>query len=555
MIRIPDSGLAAWALAMRDACMASSGERASSYRKLREVYRDGSTGTGPRENVVRPAVDRMAGVLFSPKAMSFSLQYGEPQDVAEASASAMASRILTRAFLAARAHLVFAHALRGALVLGTGVLKVRPDGDSFCVDQVAPERFGVLRESEAELDRQEALCEVSSPLVATLASALAGRPDYAALMERISAASQIGETAEARDASRVVIGVQNPIGASGDGAIAPGYAGRVPTAGTMAPTVNMVELWVQDAEYPGDYVTIQVVEPDIVLTDPRRHSNALVPADYARAPTELLREQPYRLVRPYPEVGSVWGWSLAQSILGNQAQVNLQRSLISSARKRLRHPVVGASGFSGISEEQYEAILSRGKLLVGDTPNAKAQELPGPQLGPLYEALQAEMDLLDKQVGFPQVLKGEGEGAVRSQAHAETLVRTASPRLISPALEVEAALEELGALAFRLMQFNDGTEYRGKTAGAFTLATIEPGWSMTVDSHSASPVFSENYEALAFDLARLGAIGPVDLIRMLRLPNEDTLAAHAAERGEAEAKLQQEAMAEGKKPPGPPKRK
>lgn len=560
MIRIPHDGLAEWAVEITDECLKGASDRRGRYEIARSLFSAGAVPGGvSTQNIVKPAIEQLAGMLFSPQRMSFLIEYAAPVSVQDDGAAALASRVLTASFLACHGEMAFSAAVRQALICGCGILRVMPEGRSFDLVGVFPENFGVLRDDQPDLAKQEAMCMVSYPMLSEVREMLGKRHDADRVMAQVedAAARRNAEpTTPVSGRPRIAIGTPDPIGATGSGTVAFGRPGpQIPVRVRDIDTIELRELWVSDADRGGAWTTIQIAMPDVIVLGDRTRGNAMLPPGLPNAPTGIQETVPFRVVRPYPSAGSFWGWSLASALAGHQDAVTEQRILIDRARRRKRRPVVGLSGFAGIDEEQYDAMLTRGKLLVADNPAAKAQELQSPELGPLYEALDAELSLVHQFVGLVSVLRGQGESGVRAQGHAETLVRMASPRLIDPATEVESSLADVASLAFHLMQIGDGRKYASSESGEFTLSMLPRGWHMTVDSHSASPVFSEDERLLVLDLAKMGIIAPEDVIRMLRLPGQDLLVQRVRERAAAAAKMREEELAAGKKPPESPKKK
>lgn len=73
--------------------------------------------------------------------------------------------------------------------------------------------------------------------------------------------------------------------------------------------------------------------------------------------------------------------------------------------------------------------------------------------------------------------------------------------------------------------------------GQFLLAQLPDDFHVSVDSHSASPAFSEDAKRLATELMNHGAISAPDYIRLMQPQNADMLIAAAERRDEAQAKL------------------
>lgn len=74
----------------------------------------------------------------------------------------------------------------------------------------------------------------------------------------------------------------------------------------------------------------------------------------------------------------------------------------------------------------------------------------------------------------------------------------------------------------------------------FLLSQLPDDMKVVVDSHSSSPVYSEDNMKLAFGLAKAGAIDGADLIMLTHPQHEDILIQRAKAREAAQAQLLKE---------------
>jgi len=199
------------------------------------------------------------------------------------------------------------------------------------------------------------------------------------------------------------------------------------------------------------------------------------------------------------------------------------------------------SGFTSLTEEQYYKIMSEGGFLNDPNPNAKTTPLVQPPPANYLEELQFLFQLFDEASGFTPIMSGQGEPGVRAGTHAQTLVRTSSPRLIDQAARIERQLAESGYLSLRIMQAMDPAIYETSDSHIrFTLQEIPEDFQVQVDSHSASPAFAEDNRQVAIALARAGAIDAEDLIHMLHPPGAELLLSRLRKRQQQQAKAAQE---------------
>ena len=188
------------------------------------------------------------------------------------------------------------------------------------------------------------------------------------------------------------------------------------------------------------------------------------------------------------------------------------------------------------------------------------------------DKLRAEVDrfkgvggiiLLD-QTHIPAcLLQGKGSAGVRSQGHAETLTSNASPRFKDRALSVERSVAEVGSLALTMLRAMDPRTVvawlKPDTTNPVAMMepddpTLEPPapgmkqfpfkyWHLpdntkvTVDSHSASPIFSREARDLIFALVKIGAMTPEDAIEHLHPAGEEEIIAETEAREIQQAAL------------------
>lgn len=529
-----------WVKEMIDECMASATERGMVYTRASQYYYTGAMDSrAALYNKTKGFVDKLAGFLMQPTDVRFQLTYdsGEEEDVLER--VQLVAEKLTADFRQTDADVIFAEAVVWGLVNGAQLLKVLPDGDSgtFKIGHVHPQNFGVLSETTLSLDEQEAFCHVSYPTKSRLRTMLADHPRYAEIMKRLD--DEPGPDRDEEEPTyfhQMVVGGLQPLGDVGD---APSSAAGivnvfpVPTPWRpqrrFAPTVKLCELWVKDRERDEDWTTIQAIygaEPIIIEGDTTRRNLSRVPG-----------KSPFVKVQAQPTPGYFWGRSIIADVQMLQDMLNKRMRDIKVMWDRNVNAPQVFSGFTSITEEQYYKIINEGGFLNDPNPNAKAQKLLDPPPENYLEELEFIFKLFDEASGFSPIMSGSGEPGVRAGVHAQTLVRTSSPRLIDQAARIERQLADVGFLAVRIMQAMDALVYTtADTKQDFLLSQLPGGYQVSVDSHSASPAFAEDNRQVAIALARAGAIDAEDLIHMLHPPGSELLLARLKQRQKAQAK-------------------
>jgi len=555
MLRIPEpvARRTEFARELADECMATSEERSMVYTRAAQYYYTGSSDMRAAiYNKVKTFVDRLAGYLFLPGSVRFNVVYGshEPPDVLER--GRIASQMLTAEYRASDTDLRFSDCVTWALINGSYLLKHLGDEYGFRAIPVHPVNFGVLQESVVSLAEQEAFCHVTYPTISRLRADLerAGVPKRDAIIRKIEESRHPEKDQnEPSYFHQMVVGGLNPLGDVNSSPEAAGIVQVFPTPTPWqpqrrhAPTVRHCELWIKDAAHPGNYSTLQLIYPDILIEGDNTGRNIM-------GGPKLASHHPFVKVEAETTPGYFWGRSVIALIQMMQDVLSKRLRDIKVMWDRNAAAPYAFAGFQSITEEQYYKLISEGGFVSDPNPNAKATKLTEPPPQGYLEELEFIVRMYDEAGGFTPVLSGQGESGVRAGVHAQTLVRTSSPALIDPATRIERQLAESGDLGLRLMQDVDAGIYQTEKGQDFTLDLLPEPFTVEVDSHSASPAFAEDSRQLAIALARAQAISAEDLIEMLHPPNAELLLARLRQRQQAQAQAAQQAAAMGQPPPG-----
>jgi hypothetical protein len=543
MLRIPTKigDLEEWSKDTVDECMATSQERGMIYTRALQYYYQGSyDNRAAIYNKVKQFIDKLGGFLMQPTDVRFNVVFDSSEDESMLERAQLVGEKLTADFRITDSDIVFAEAVTHSLINGTYLLKVRPDTPSFKVQPVHPQNFGVLSETTLSLEEQEAFCHVSYPTVSRLRAMLdeSHHPDANNIMQRVMETRRTDKDEELPTYfHQMVVGGLQPLGNPADSGSTAGSSQAagivnvfpIPTPWRpqrkISQTVRFCEVWIKDADRDGDYTTLQLVYPDIVIEG--RHTRR----NLSRVPGR----QPFVKVTAQQTPGYFWGRSTIADVQMLQDLLNKRlRDIKVMWDRNVNAPQV-FSGFTGLTEESYFKIINEGGFLSDPNPNAKAQKLVEPPPQTYMEELEFIWKMFDEAGGFSPVMSGQGEPGVRAGVHAQTLVRTSSPRLIDQAARVERQLATCGELGLRIMQAEDGLVYITDNNTEFMLSQLAENFQVIVDSHSASPAFAEDNRQVAISLARAGAIDAEDLIHMLHPPGAELLLARLRQRKKEEA--------------------
>ena len=547
MLRIPNKDLELWVKEVVDECLASAEERSLVHTRAAQYYFSGTYDSRAAiYNKVKPFIDKLAGFLMQPTDVRFSIVYDSAQDDNVLERAQLVSEKLTADYRNTDSDIVFAEAVVWALINGTQLLKHVPTDDGFSVDMVHPVNFGVLSETTQKLEEQEAFCHVSYPTISRLRTDLAEHPHFKSIMERIEEGKpREKDSEEPTYFHQMVVGGLNPLGDYPGGvphSEAAGIVNVFPVPSPwrpnrrLVPTVKHCEIWIKDRDREGDYTTIQMIYPDIIVEGDKTRRNL----------SKIPGRSPFVKIQGQQTPGYFWGRSIISDVQMLQDVLNKRlRDLKVMWDRNVAAPQV-LSGFTSVTEEAYFKIINEGGFINDPNPNAKAAKLVEPPPGNYLEELQFLFQLFDEAAGFTPVMSGQGEPGVRAGVHAQTLVRTSTPRLIDQAARIERQLAESGYLTLRIMQAVDAHIYTTSDSKIeFTLHDLPDEFQVTVDSHSASPAFAEDNRQVAIALARAGAVDAEDLIHMLHPPGAELLLARLRQRQKKQAEAAKTEKVEG----------
>jgi len=535
-------------------CDASRNARIEQYKSWRAFYFNGANSSQQAPyNRVFSHIDRLSAFLFSPDDVRFSIELDDEYAKDWRRIGEAAAKRLNRDFHRRGVDLEFAKGVDWALVKGKAILKLVWGHSGLEPWLVQPEFFAVLREDIDGLDRQEAFVHTTYITEDELHRQLSGKPDAAAIAKEITLRSaRVGGDDELMQESfihQLVIGGINPVPQNTPS----GLKGNVGTSAGPMPMlspqvasslIRVDELWVMDNDRE-DYTTIRSVG-GVIIEGNDRHRNLLSPFDHGTVDNPgdnpLRGEHPFIEICPNPVDGYFWGQSEIQNLIPLQEMLTDSIEDIDRLTKLQAQPPSAFIGFSGMTEGKYKALMVPRGYIAEESPAAKIERMAPEIPKEIFEKVEKTLQWMDDAGGFAPITMGQGEPGVRAGMHAQTLLRTGSPRMRDRALLVERQCTCAGDLAFKYLQAKDAKVYISKGKGSavgdqFILAQFPEDYRISVDSHSGSPVFHEDNQQLAFALAKSGAIGPKQLIMLTRPPHMDTLMEEAEIKEEQQAKM------------------
>ena len=533
-------------------CRISVSMRAVYYRQLHAVSETGrNDGTKSLINMLYMQLARAAALLFSPVELEFKVDFERPYPKDIVKKAAESGKLLTRQWERNGTDMTFGRGVQEALKYGACLLKQWPqmEGEkgkekpTYHRKLVMPWQFGVFREDENEIDSQEALCETSTLSLPEVWYRIHAFPDAQKLFTRIKTHARKGNADNEPSSYFHQILSTNQLNTSGSAPLTrPGGIVNLsndPVTAIMGPVlgaevVQMHEVWVKD-EY--DYVTLQLIEPDIMLSGRFKHSNLLgVPG-----------MQPYTLIQPNEVSGWFWGRSELVDLIEPQ---QLLATWCDDAKRLLGVQIdkfLGIVGEAGLTDELYAQARMAGytNLSSGTTIQDLTPKFP-PELLPMVKWLIEMINLIG---GFPPILQGQGESGVRAGVHAETLVKTGSPTLRDRALLVERQCATAADKTLSLMEakdesfyWYDGDDVEKIENSKFLLAQLPMDWRVAVDSHKSSPIFADENAQLIFAGAHLGWVDGEYGLDNMPFPNKEAAKLALRAKEAKQAALMQELL-------------
>ena len=560
MIPVPtaEKELIPFANELIETCRVSQANRAAYYRLLNQVAETGRPdGSKALINMMNAHLERTSSHLFSPVELKFSYDFDNDYKPDVIKRGQIAAKHLTRQWEKSATGTLFGQGVYEGLKYGTGIMKQWPKSEgpadkeriSYERRLVRPWNFGVYRESDADIDNQEALCETSYLTGPEVWQRIWRFPDAKKLYQQIMTHANKGQSAgsgpdsffhQVLSTSQISTGVQGATRPLPGGIVQlgndPNYPTITPTDG--APTVKFHELWVKGED---DYKTIQMIEDQILVTK-FKLSNLL----------GIEHIQPYRVIQPNPMVDWFWGRSELIDLMEPQGFL----AMLCDDMKRLIglqiDKILAFKGDNTITDEAYAQFRLAGYANLGMSGGVEdlTPKFPS-ELLPIIKYVQEQINTLGN---FPEVLQGKGESGVRAGAHADTLLKTASSVHRDSALLLEHQCASCADLTMTLMEAKEDrkfwTDPENMEDSSFMLSDLPEDWRVTVDSHSSSPIFADDAVQLLFQLRKIGDIDGEFLIDHTAVPDKETAKSALKQRQKKGAETQKELLgqlsAEGK---------
>jgi hypothetical protein len=576
-MRIPGRGKEKFVREIVDQCTVSQNERVQrgAYFKNYFMYGSPSPQSAAIFNKTFSYLDDLESLLYSPVSLRFHIGDPDVPNLLSRAKGQAAAAKLRQICRSTDTDTLISAAVCWSLVKGRTFAKETPSGDRLKSVLVQPEAMGVLHETHGELDEDmEAFTHSMFISLSQLERLLWSHPQRDTLLARakrhtIMTRDTLSDMNGAQN--QVVVGGIYPFQAAGgtpanQRGIVDWMGGANPqiAPGVMSEVVRLDEAWVWDTER-GDWATFQLVGEDVMLIGKYQLYNALAWDPVTQQEnTDLKGKHPFSSFCPSPLDGYFWGTPEVTRVALLQEAINARVNGINALLRRQEDPPTRFIGGSGVNQQALSRYRKPGGYIVDTNPNAKIEPMAPTIDENLWGSLHEYERMFDDMGGLPPIARGRGEAGVRSQAHAETLVRMFSPRFKDRALLIERSVEQLAGLKLDLAKAHiadklsawvpeaaAGVEKAiasdpfaippspGLVRVEFTFDDLDDDMTLTVDAHSSSPAFAAEARALLFDLLKVGAIGQEDVLIRSEVDDPEDLIAGLERRRAAQAEQQQ----------------
>jgi hypothetical protein len=584
---------ALWAREIIRACTASRSDRIQRGMAYRNLFLTGSEDGVPQTFLrTQDFIQDMLAMLYSPSGLRFKVDYFGTVSPADRAKANRAAAGLLQSIVNSDIDDGISDIILWALIKGKTIQQLLWSRDGLESYLIQPEAFGVYNETISDLKRQEAFVHTTFPTRSRFRQIISGLPreKQALLLKAVNAlqTKTPGNEDTNSNLKQIIVGGMYPYQVAGS--MSPVTGGGTVThlfapQPTMRPEVQeqlvpLDELWVwNDAQ--DDWATITMMGEQIVFGEDilfNAFSHDVNTKVSSSDENPLKGKHGFIEYSPMPLDGYFWGMSYVYIVALLQRSLNCRIDGINQMLRRQEDPPRFLSGSTSINQNAYAKLNKPGGYWTDGSPNAKMQDLAQQVPADIWKSFQEINSMFDIVGGFPPIMRGEGEGSVRSQGQSDTLLRTGAARHLNPALKIERSVERAGGVAFDLLRAKDNrlmTAWMmpGKTIQMEPEAepdiTLEPpaegmvpikfyfrdvseDAKIGVDSHSSSPAFRHENRELAVILAKVGAITPKRFAQIVDAPMLDEIIEDADRQEIAHAKLlaeHPELLEKGK--PGP----
>ena len=567
-MKVPSRDIGGFAREVIARCTASQTQRLLRGAAYRSLFLTGDPEGEPQVyNKTNLYIEKLSSWLYSPVDMKFGMETDGPVSVTEAAMGKTAIAELHKYIRRGNVDRKTSEAVKWSLIKGKAFVKLLWGGGNFQPMLVQPEVMGVEREDLTNLDEQQAFVHSSWYTIDSFVNLVWNNPDKDALLRKAANMASADAGGDRALLKKVVVGGGwNDLYRASSDKTKNTSRGFIDWIGAPSPhlapelasrMLQVDELWLWDDERE-DWTTIQLLAgagDDAVVFGKYQHRNifadAFDPNNKDRKGTPDPHN-PLKGMHPFVEFcpneldGYFWGRSEIENTALLQSSINKRVEGINSLLRRQENPPRAFMGMAGATQNTIARLSKPGGYITEPNPGGKIENLAPEMPSTLWQSLHELNQMFDDMGGVTSTLGGEGDAGVRSQNHAETLLRASTPHIKDRAIDIERSVSELGNLGLYILRAQLPTKLTAwvreskatieamaaRTTNVeeapvkdlvpveFLMADLPDSMHAIIDGHSSSPAFEHEHQQLMLMLAMRGAISPQKLVEALHPPHE-----------------------------------
>lgn len=520
-------------------CTSTQQERSMIYDLYKRYFLFGSDDGVADYNKILAHVDKVVSYIYECSAAQFTIDMPDvvtPEQKKMAEMCHRSAREINRMWHQNTFDVTKEGIVTLALVFGSMFEKVlwkpTPDGPGPEMYAIEPSNIGVLREDLNHLSQQEAICHSFYMTADECWRMLRVQDGGRDMFDRIQFSPSIEIQPPMNALQQMIVSASNPnmIGSQAPDLAWPSTMFRPQMIQDAA---QCQELWVWD-DQEDDYYVITLIEPNVIMF---KRPNFHLPRR-----GRVGGKHPFVKTCGFPLNGYFYGISEIFFLLGLQQWHERRIKQIQRLQDMQVDPPASASGFTGITDEQFAAFMQPGGRVRGELPGAKMETLAPKMPDTIFEEVGGIEGFFRDMSGMSDILEGKGTQNVRDVGHAVLLALYGGSRIKKKAVAVGQGVSDSANQLYQLGRRYDKTHMMTEDGTAFTFAQLPDDVECMVDSNSHSPAFTGDHKQEADKLFKAGAIDKETLLDMSSLPGRNRLVMKLKDREKAQAQQREKLL-------------
>jgi len=385
----------------------------------------------------------------------------------------------------------------------------RSDGKNSIVHyDINPEYFGVWREDQKSLSKQQAVSHTSHLSEPELRFLLWNHPDRDEIMKQLEPGDN-----DAVSAGRIFPTSASDTSISGSPlGVFTGQFNYEPKHG--APLYKIHELYAWD-DAASDYRYFKLVA-DRVIADFLVGGEFAPNGQLVKRGNGIKGRTPFVKICPYPMRNYFWGWSMVDGLQVLQNWYSARLNKTDEAFEKALDKPRAIMGMGGLSDEIDHALNTAGGTAYLGQPGASVVEMDRSVPAQALEILETIRDTFyDYSSMRPSMFGKQDQQSARTEGIASQFMRVGAAPIRRVALTVEKQIEELASLLYQFKRKYEDEKLSSPDGRSFLLAEFPEEARIKVDGHSQCPLFVEDNMRKAEALQRAGVLTPTTLVDLV----------------------------------------